>query len=75
MSTHEVELKTMDQQASLTDIAKESVIKAHNPVKLSFHNLKFEVEVTLDKKEAAIEGKSSKKLQVIKDVSGYAMPG
>ena len=40
-----------------------------NPVKLSWENLNYEVEVLGKDKE------DSKKLKVIKNVSGYAMPG
>ena len=40
-----------------------------NPVKLSWENLNYEVEVLGKDKE------DTKKLKVIKNVSGYAMPG
>lgn len=46
-----------------------------NPVKVTFENLEFEVTVQLNKKDAKVEGVKTKKLNIIKGVSGYAMPG
>lgn len=46
-----------------------------NPVKVTFEDVTFDVTVKLNKKEARIEGKNSKTLNIIKGVSGYAMPG
>jgi hypothetical protein len=44
-----------------------------NPVKLSWENLNYEVDIAVSAKDAS--GKSSNKLNIIKNVSGYAMPG
>jgi ABC-type multidrug transport system ATPase subunit len=46
-----------------------------NPVKLSWENLNYEVDIQVSAKDAAASGKKSHKLQVIKNCSGYAMPG
>jgi ATP-binding cassette, subfamily G (WHITE), eye pigment precursor transporter len=48
---------------------------AKNPVKLSWENLNYEVEIKVSAQEASNSGKSSYKQQIIKNVSGYAMPG
>lgn len=46
-----------------------------NPVKISFENVKFDVTVTLNKKDAKLEGRTQKTLNIIKGVNGYALPG
>lgn len=46
-----------------------------NPVKLTWENLNYEVEVKVNSKDAKDSSKSSYKQQIIKNVSGYAMPG
>ena len=50
--------------------------KMENPVKLSWENLNYTVDVKVTAKEvAASKVALSTKLEVIKNVSGYAMPG
>jgi len=46
-----------------------------NAVKLSFENLEFEVTVNLNRKDGKIRGVSSYKQKIVKDASGYALPG
>jgi ABC-type multidrug transport system ATPase subunit len=48
---------------------------AQNPVKLTWDNLNYEVEIKVNPKDAKASGKSSYRQQIIKNVSGYAMPG
>jgi len=59
----------------LTEIAKEQAKSAAVPVKLTFENLNYEVEVEYSKEDKAKMGASNYKHQIIKNVSGYAMPG
>lgn len=44
-------------------------------MKLTFKNIVYEVEEVFSKQEAGKIGAASRKKQIIKDVSGYAMPG
>lgn len=44
-------------------------------MKVTFEDIKFDVTVPLNKKEAQAEGVKFKTLNIIKGVSGYAMPG
>ncbi|CDW80485.1 abc transporter family protein [Stylonychia lemnae] len=46
-----------------------------NPVKISFENVEFDVTVRLNKKDAILEKTKTKTLNIIKGVSGYALPG
>eukprot|EP00347_Sterkiella_histriomuscorum_P009468 403341097 len=46
-----------------------------NPVKVTFEDVYFDVSVQLNKKDAQVEGVKTKTLNIIKGVSGYAMPG
>lgn len=42
---------------------------------MTFENVTFDVNVQLNPKDAKTEGKKFKTLNIIKGVSGYAMPG
>lgn len=42
---------------------------------MTFEDVIFDVTVKLNKKDAKIEGRKTKTLNIIKGVSGYAMPG
>lgn len=57
------------------EVAREAAIIRHDPVKLTFENVKFEVTTQLSKSEAKIKGVTIVKNKILKDVSGYAMPG
>ncbi|CDW80123.1 abc transporter family protein [Stylonychia lemnae] len=46
-----------------------------NPVKLTFEDVRFEVTIKLSKNEAREKGTNFIKQEIIKGVSGYAMPG
>ena len=45
------------------------------PVKLTFINLEFEVDVVLSKEDAKARGVRTIKQQIVKGASGYALPG
>lgn len=56
----------------LIEDSKEICKRAHNPIKLTWNNLNFKVKLqkdTADGKKEMIEQ------EIIKNVSGYAMPG
>lgn len=59
----------------MQDVALQAAKKAANPVKLTFENIEYEVEVKLDESEAKQQKKSVSRHKIIKNVSGYAMPG
>lgn len=44
-------------------------------MKISFENLEYEVNVTLNKKDAKLKGMASYKHKIVKGVSGCALPG
>eukprot|EP00347_Sterkiella_histriomuscorum_P007150 403350075 len=46
-----------------------------NPIKLTFEDVRFEVTIKLNKKESLKNGITNQKQEIIKGVSGYAMPG
>ena len=55
------------------DISEEAVKKTHNPCKLTFKNLNYHVE--LGKNTVNQITPSTNSLHIIKNVSGYAVPG
>ena len=55
--------------------SKELARLRQNPVKVTFENVEFDVTVRLNKKDAQLEGRQTKTLNIIKGVSGYALPG
>jgi ABC-type multidrug transport system ATPase subunit len=60
----------------LATIAVEKKVKtASKPVKVTFENLEFEVNLVLSKEEAQKSGKKLTRQKIIKGVSGYALPG
>eukprot|EP00347_Sterkiella_histriomuscorum_P021229 403334750 len=65
----------VDIDVDLLEQARAAVKICKNPVKLTFEDVKFEVTVTLNKHDAKAQGISTVKHQIIKGVSGYAMPG
>lgn len=46
-----------------------------NPVKLSFHDLKYTVQVHTTKREQDMGMGKKKPFEVLKGVTGYALPG
>ena len=46
-----------------------------NAVKLSFEDLEYEVNVTLNRRDAKLRGVKTYKQRIVKGVSGYALPG
>ena len=59
----------------LTEIAKQQVKTAPCPVKLTFENIEYEVEVEYNKQDKKLKGQDTYRQKIIKNVSGYAMPG
>jgi len=45
------------------------------PMKLSWKNIKFEVEVLQNEQEVAATGQKFRRQMIVKDCSGYASPG
>jgi len=48
---------------------------SQQPVKLTFENLEYEVNVVLSEQERKATGKRVGKQKIVKGASGYAMPG
>jgi len=61
----------------LASVQLEKGVSSKNvkPVKLSFENLEFEVNITLGKEEQKKTGSKMGRQRIIKGVSGYALPG
>ncbi len=52
------------------------IVKAtKNPIKLSFNNLEFEVDIQLSRQDAKAKGTRHVRQKIVKGASGYAMPG
>lgn len=64
-----------DQKSSGDVVKTISRTKKSHPVKLTFDNLEFEVNVKYSKEEALKLGKSMGRQKIIKNVSGFALPG
>jgi len=45
------------------------------PVKLTFDNLEFEVNIVLSREDAKIKGSRTIRQKIVKGASGYALPG
>jgi len=56
-------------------VDKKGYTKTSKPVKLTFENLEFEVNLVLSKEEQLKSGKKLGRQKIIKGVSGYALPG
>ena len=56
------------------DISKNAILRTVNPVKLTFKNINQTVVVVSEGEDGYKKGESYKK-EIIKDCSGYAMPG
>ena len=54
---------------------KKGTTKASKPVKVTFENLEFEVNLVLSKEEQLKTGKNLGRQKIIKGVSGFALPG
>ncbi|MFN9979769.1 MAG: hypothetical protein ACK53Y_07640, partial [bacterium] len=48
---------------------------SQQPVKLTFENLEYEVNVVLSEQERKATGKRVGRQKIVKGASGYAMPG
>ena len=46
-----------------------------NPVKLTFENLEYELEIKLNSHDAKAKGFKTIKQKIVKGASGYALPG
>eukprot|EP00347_Sterkiella_histriomuscorum_P001693 403371041 len=67
--------QTLYNQENLDEITKDAIANRKNPVKLTFENLEYEVEVTLNPKDAKIRGVKTVKQKIVKGASGFALPG
>lgn len=54
---------------------KQAQENCKNPVKISWKNVKFEVEVKQTEEEVAATGQQMRRQMIVKDCSGYAAPG
>lgn len=55
---------------------KQSLINQKNPVKISFNNLKYTVNIPCSKEEIQeSNGAYYRKMDVLKNLSGFALPG
>lgn len=59
----------------LLERCSEGVSRKKNPVKMTFEDVRFEVTVKASRKDTLLKKKTSVKQQILKGVSGYAMPG
>ena len=63
----------------MLEVARTAVTKANKegipPVKLSFNNLEYEVTVERTKDHKDYKNSKTFKQKIIKNISGYAMPG
>lgn len=64
-----------DNHTDLLQLSKTALKTIKNPIKLTFEDVKFEVTIPLNKKDAQSQGVKTVKQQIIKGVSGYALPG
>ncbi len=46
-----------------------------NPIKLSWHNVRFEVEIRQSKEEIAATGQTYRRQEIVKGATGFASPG
>lgn len=60
------------EQLKLVELAKS---KCKNPIKLSWSNVMFEVEITVSKEELKETGQKYRRQQIVKGATGYAAPG
>lgn len=52
-----------------------AMMSAENPAKVSWHNLKYTVQVPTTKLERQNGEGDTRAFEVLKDISGYALPG
>ena len=71
-------MKVDHKQSNITEgdvIKSQKIISTAQPVKLTFENLEFEVNILLNKQDAKSQGIGHMKQKIVKGVSGYALPG
>ena len=73
--TRDDDIRASFMDGELIEMAKRKSKLTNNPVKLTFTDLKYEVQLACDAEEQEKTGKKTKMHQIIKGVSGYAMPG
>ena len=57
-------------------LPKEGIYKGQTPpVKLTFENLEFEVNIVLSKEDAIAKGTKVVRQKIVKGATGYALPG
>jgi ABC-type multidrug transport system ATPase subunit len=71
--------ESLSGQQDRASLIRETSIKAisstKEPIKITWSNLNYIVKVPASKEEAERTGSKTKPLQVLKDCSGYALPG
>lgn len=65
----------LEKQETLIDLAVKASEIRKNAVKITWDNVEFEVTKQLPPAEAKQKGVKTEKQMIIKNVSGYAMPG
>lgn len=64
------------KEAYEVGMPKEGAYKGQSPpVKLTFENLEFEVNIVLSKEDAAARGAKVVRQKIVKGATGYALPG
>lgn len=61
--------------ADAMKIMEEARAACKNPIKISWKNVKFEVEVKQTEEEVTATGQQFRRQMIVKDCSGYAAPG
>lgn len=67
--------QTLFAKEDLNELTKQAIKTAKRPVKLSFENLEYEVEIKLNPKDAREKGYKTMRQKIVKGVSGFALPG
>ncbi|CDW73845.1 abc transporter family protein [Stylonychia lemnae] len=66
---------TITPQEDLFKAVQNAIERRKNPVKLTFENLEYEVEVKLNAQDAKAKGQKTMRQRIVKGASGYALPG
>jgi ATP-binding cassette, subfamily G (WHITE), eye pigment precursor transporter len=56
-------------------ILEEAKKRCKNPIKLSWRDVRFEVEVLQNEEEMKLDGRKTRRQMIVKDATGYAAPG
>ena len=72
---HGAPFKSTFIQEELFAEAKQAIKRSTNPCKITFENINYSVEISHKKNETLNQVTPTNTLHIIKDVSGYALPG